>query len=85
MSRIMDRHRARKTAKTPGLGSRISALRLSRGLNMKQLAELTGISDSYISQLERGYREPTAHKVGRLARVLGCTTDHLILGDTCRD
>lgn len=80
MSRIMDRYRARKTAKTPGLGARIEDLRLKKCLDLRELAVATGISDSYIRQLEKGYREPTAHKVAALARALGCTTDHLILG-----
>lgn len=80
MSRIMDRHRARKTAKTLGFGPRVEDLRLSKCLDLRELAAMTGISDSYIRHLEKGYREPTACKVAALARALGCTTDHLILG-----
>lgn len=80
MSEIMRRHLARKTAKTLDFGPRVLALRQRLGLNRRQLSRVTGISDSYISQLEKGYREPTAAKVAALALALGCTTDHLILG-----
>ena len=70
-----------KTAKTLGLGPRLKFMRESNGLSHMALAKITGISKCYIGQLERGYREPTAHKVALLAKALGCTTDHLILGE----
>lgn len=70
----------RHTAKTPGLSNRIMIMRLKRGMSQQALARAAGMSLSYAGQLERGYREPTAAKVASLARALGCTTDHLILG-----
>jgi transcriptional regulator with XRE-family HTH domain len=69
-----------KTCKTIEFGPRVRALRHKHDLTLVELSRLTGINNHYIGQLERGCREPTAHKVAMLARALGCTTDHLILG-----
>jgi len=70
----------KRTAKTPGLGLRLRTRRLELGWTHRELSRVTGINDSYLGQLERGYREPTAHIVGRLAWALGRSTDHFILG-----
>ena len=36
------------------LGGRIRALREVRGMKLKQLADATGLSDAFVSRLERG-------------------------------
>lgn len=46
-------------------------LRHERGLSMKQLADLVGISVPYVSQLESGNRKPSLHMVCRIAAALG--------------
>lgn len=70
----------KRTARTRDLGLRLRSRRLDLGWSHKQLSRLTGINDSYLGQIENGYREPTAHIVGRLAWALGRTTDYFILG-----
>lgn len=47
----------------PNLGRRLKALRTSRGLSLKEVAAVTGLSASFISMVETGQNEIT---VGRL-------------------
>jgi transcriptional regulator with XRE-family HTH domain len=47
----------------PGLGRRLKALRVSRGLSLKEVAAETGLSASFISMVETGRNEIT---IGRL-------------------
>ena len=47
----------------PALGQRLKALRMSRGLSLKELAARTGVSASFLSMIEMGRNEMT---VGRL-------------------
>lgn len=47
----------------PALGRRLKALRVSRGLSLKDVAAATGLSASFVSMVETGQNEMT---VGRL-------------------
>jgi len=47
----------------PALGRRLKALRVSRGLSLKDVASATGLSASFVSMVETGQNEMT---VGRL-------------------
>ena len=53
--------------------------RLKRGLTMKQLAELSGVSIQSISSIERGGMIPTVRIALKLAQVLGCTIEELCM------
>ena len=44
---------------------------------MRQLADLAGISNPYLSQIERGLREPSEKVLDALARNLELSTDAL--------
>jgi transcriptional regulator with XRE-family HTH domain len=61
------------------VGQRLRRLRLARGLSQRQLAA-PGISDAYISRIERGNREPTLNVLRVLARRLGVPLDYLETG-----
>jgi transcriptional regulator with XRE-family HTH domain len=50
------------------------------GLKGKQLAELVGISAPYLTQLEKGLREPSGDLLNKLARSLDTTPDLLLSG-----
>ena len=50
----------------PILGRRLKALRLSRGLSLKEVGAETGLSSSFLSMVETGRNELT---VGRLVRL----------------
>lgn len=60
------------------LGKKIKLRRELLGLNQVELAERTGITQAYISRLERGLFNPTAPVIYRLAKGLKCSTDYLI-------
>lgn len=45
------------------LGSTIKALRVKKGLTQEQLAEKCDTSAVYISEIERGIKQPTFHAV----------------------
>lgn len=52
--------------------------RLSR-LSQRQLAEMADLSDTYMSQLERGLHEPSIRVLRRLAPGLGVSPEDLIM------
>lgn len=49
---------------------KIKEIRLKRNLTQEELAKLSGISKSYIGDLERNEKEPTISILCRLAEVL---------------
>lgn len=53
------------------VGRNTKKIRLAKGLTQEQLAELSGFSQQYISDLERGCRNPTVVSVYELAQALG--------------
>lgn len=53
------------------LGRNVRARRLEAGLSQEALAFAAGMKRSYLSDLERGTRNPTVRAVGRLADALG--------------
>jgi transcriptional regulator with XRE-family HTH domain len=59
------------------LGRAIQAVRTERGLSQTQLAEATGFMQSWISQVERGRRNPSWNNVARLAEGLGVSVAEL--------
>lgn len=61
------------------LGKKIRQLRKGKGWTLEKLAELTGSSKSYIWELEnKDLPRPSAEKIGKIANVLGVTTDYLM-------
>jgi len=63
------------------LGARIRQLRKSRGMTIVQLAEASGLSHPFISQLERGLARPSMSSLFRIAQTLG-TDQHVLLADS---
>lgn len=60
------------------LGERIRTERLRLNLTQAQLAENTGISDTYMGAIERGERSLTLDTLVRLVNRLGVTVDYLL-------
>lgn len=60
------------------VGENARRLRVSLGMTQEQLSELTGLTQQYISGLERGRRNPTILTLHQLAQVLGTTPAALI-------
>ncbi|RAZ92257.1 cupin [Mesorhizobium hawassense] len=59
------------TAAQEVLGMRLKSLRLSRRLSLRDLAEATGTSASFISQLERGLTGASTASLNQIASALG--------------
>lgn len=62
------------------LGHAVRTLRLERGFSQEQLAELSGLSARYISDIERGMRNVGMVNVDRLARALSVDLPTLMAG-----
>jgi transcriptional regulator with XRE-family HTH domain len=59
------------------LGDLIRRQRELNELSMRQLAELVGISNPYLSQIERGLREPSEKVLDAIARNLELSAETL--------
>lgn len=52
------------------LGANVRMLRTAKGLSQEELALDAGMKRSYLSDLERGTRNPSVRALGRLAHAL---------------
>jgi transcriptional regulator with XRE-family HTH domain len=64
----------------PGL--RIRELRERRRLTLDDLAQLSGVSKSFLSEVENGKRGLSADNVLKIATSLGASLDFLLRGET---
>lgn len=62
------------------LGRNVRAARKSKGLSQEQLAFEADMKRSYLSDLERGTRNPTVKAIERLALALGIEPAALLKG-----
>ena len=62
------------------LGSRLRSLRTDRDETLAQTAERAGISPQYLSEVERGRKEPSSEMIAALAGALGITVADLMAG-----
>ena len=63
------------------VGRNAARLRQEAGLTQEQLAERSGLSQQYISGLERGRRNPTVVTLYELASALGVSHVELVRED----
>ena len=67
-----------KVGKTvENLGDYLREQRLAAKLSLRQLAEQTGVSNPYLSQIERGLRRPSAEVLQQLAKALRVSAETL--------
>lgn len=69
------------------LGQRIHALRLRRKETLAETAGRAGLSPQYLSEIERGRKEPSSEMIAALAGALGTTLTRLteqVAGDLRR-
>ncbi len=59
------------------LGAFIRDQRRDASLSMRKLAEAAGVSNPYLSQIERGLRKPSADILQQLARALSISAETL--------
>jgi transcriptional regulator with XRE-family HTH domain len=64
-----------KTVET--LGDYLREQRQANKLSLRQLAEATGVSNPYLSQIERGLRRPSAEVLQSLAKALRISAETL--------
>ena len=67
-----------KVGKTvESLGDYLRQQRESAQLSLRQLAEQAGVSNPYLSQIERGLRKPSAQVLQQLAKALRISAEQL--------
>ena len=59
------------------LGEYLREQRVSAQLSLRQLAEQTGVSNPYLSQIERGLRKPSAEVLQQLAKAFRVSAEQL--------
>ena len=72
--------REKPTSLSLQLGAKIAKLRTSKGLTQKQLEELAGFHQGYISRVEHGLIQPELKGLFALAKVFGITPSKLLSG-----
>ena len=58
-------------------GQRIVELRKKKGLTQEDLCDSIGVDRSYMGFIERGERNPTLDKIGKIADALGVSLKEL--------
>lgn len=61
------------------LGDYLKEQRTSAELSLRQLAEQAGVSNPYLSQIERGLRKPSADVLQQLAKALRISAEQLYI------
>ena len=61
-----------------GLGAFIRSQRRLANLSLRQLADLTDVSNPYLSQIERGLHEPSVRVLKSIARALNVSAETLL-------
>lgn len=61
------------------VGKRVRDARVAKGLTQEQLAELAGVSPTYISVVERGIKSPQLDTFVPLCNALGVSADALLV------
>ena len=54
------------------IGTFIRSQRVAAQVSLRQLAERAGVSNPYLSQIERGLRKPSADVLAQIARACAC-------------
>ena len=69
-----------KVGRTVGsLGDYLREQRTQSRLSLRQLAEQVGVSNPYLSQIERGLRRPSAEVLQQLAKALRVSAEQLYI------
>ena len=69
-----------KVGKTvESLGEYLKEQRLASKLSLRQLSEQAGVSNPYLSQIERGLRKPSADVLQQIAKALRISAEQLYI------
>ncbi len=72
-----DQQSVEPTTELPDIGEFIKEQRERANLSLRRLADRAGISNPYLSQIERGIRRPSAEILKRLSRALEISAESL--------
>src|SRR6478735_3454097 len=73
----MVRSKGKVTQTARALGDYLKEQRTSAQLSLRQLAEQAGVSNPYLSQIERGLRKPSAEVLQQIAKGLRISAEQL--------
>ena len=59
-------------------GLKVRQLRLEKGLSFAQLSKQTGLSASYLNEIEKGKKYPKIEKINKLSETLEVSFDDLV-------
>jgi len=62
-----------------GLGEYLKEQRIAAELSVRQLAAQAGVSNPYLSQIERGLRRPSAEVLQQIAKALRISAEQLYI------
>ena len=62
-----------------GLGDYLREQRVAAALSLRELAEQSGVSNPYLSMVERGVRNPSAQVLQQLAKALQISAEQLYI------
>ena len=74
---VMARTKVGKTVES--LGDYLKEQRVAARLSLRQLAEQAGVSNPYLSQIERGLRKPSAEVLQQIAKALRISAEQLYI------
>ena len=73
----MEKGKVGKTVES--LGEYLKEQRTAARLSLRQLAEQAGVSNPYLSQIERGLRKPSAEVLQQIAKALRISAEQLYI------
>ena len=62
----------------PEFGERIKQLREAKGMSLKDLEHVSGVTSSYVHRIEKGLRKPSVEKIEKLADALDADFKELL-------
>ena len=65
-------------AQVKALGEWLAAQRKLANLSLRQLAEMTEVSSTYLSQIERGLHEPSMRVIKSISEALGLSVEAVL-------
>ena len=74
---VMARSKVGRTVE--GLGEYLKEQRVAAELSVRQLAAQAGVSNPYLSQIERGLRRPSAEVLQQIAKALRISAEQLYI------
>ncbi len=68
--------------KQVSVGDNIRRIREKAGLTQVYVAKQVGVTSVMLCQIERGTKNPSLQVGAEIAKVLGCSLESLLVGDT---